>query len=69
MVWTCAKASLRSGHENGITDGSRWKAKLRQTKVGMARPGERGNQMTTEMAENIDVMNRAGTLLSVEAGW
>ena len=58
-----------------ITDGSRWKVNSRQTKVEMAKPGERGytmtrNQMTTEMAEDRKhwhVMVQAGTLRSVEA--
>ena len=41
-VLTCAKAISRGGQEKDITDDSRWKAKLRQTKVEMARPGEKG---------------------------
>ena len=40
MVWTCAKARLRCGHEKDTADDSKWKSK--QTKTEMARSGERG---------------------------
>ena len=33
---------MRPRYEKDITDDSRWKAKSRQTKAEMARPGERG---------------------------
>ena len=42
MVWTRAKARSRLGLEKDIADDARWKAKSRQTKAEMARPGERG---------------------------
>ena len=48
----CIEGGLKMRKD--ITDNSRWKAKSRQTKVEMARPGERGygkNQMPTHMAE------------------
>ena len=33
---------MKEGRKEDITDDSRWKAKSRQTKAEMARPGERG---------------------------
>ncbi len=42
MVWTCVESEQSLGHEKYITDDSRGKAKSRQTKAEIARPGERG---------------------------
>ena len=44
MVWTCAKARQRRGHEKDITDDIRWKAKSKQTKAEMATPGGYGKK-------------------------